>query len=65
MVPSILNCDSAERRKRYRQALRQERIGLIVQAEILSSPVSGLRDIAIMCAGLFVVSAMCAIMIFS
>ena len=64
MVPSILNCDVAERRKRYKKALRQERKELIFQP--IKKALPQIMDdmlALVMSAGLFIVIAMCAIMI--
>ena len=63
-VPSILNCSTEERRRRYRKALRRERIELIARPlkQILPQVADDILAL-IMSAGLFVVLSMLAVMI--
>lgn len=58
-VPSILNCDAEERRRRYKKALRRERMELVIEPIKRAMPViAGDLMALIMCAALFTVSAM-------
>lgn len=58
-VPSILNCDASERRRRWRRALIKEYAGMAKEALANVLPViAGDVMALIMCAALFTVSAM-------
>ena len=62
-VPSILNCDANERRRRYKRALRRERMELVKEPLKRVMPViAGDMMALLMCAALFAVSAMCVAM---
>ena len=62
-VPSILNCDVNERRRRYKRALRRERMELVKEPLKRVMPViAGDMMALLMCAALFAVSAMCVVM---
>ena len=63
-VPSILNCTVEECRRRYRKALRQERVEMFTRPlkQFLPQVADDLLAL-IMSAGLFVVLSACAVMI--
>lgn len=61
-VPSILNCDIKERRRRWRRALIKEYAGMAKETLANVLPViAGDVMALIMCAALFTVSAMLVI----